>query len=140
MLIIIRGVNSVREKAARTSTRSAGEVTHPSSAQTLQLPSLGPVNESTTSLLEAVIGRIPSPTLIPETSIAQGSAYRQTRSQSTTSSSTGQHSASASASDGTTFGTNTEGEWDVLSDASLRVNRGEQDEVVEELQKKVDKR
>jgi hypothetical protein len=30
--------------------------------------------------------------------------------------------------------------WDVLSDASLRLNEGESEEVVQELQKKVDKR
>ncbi|ORX38730.1 hypothetical protein BD324DRAFT_622125 [Kockovaella imperatae] len=114
-----------QQREARSSAPS--DSAHPSSA--LQLGSLLPqANTSHHSLLDAVIG--PSQQKKQPPQLPQAADDPQTRSRNTSGS-----------QDATSFGTSTEKSWDVLSDASVRVNRDTSNGgAVEELQKQVDKR
>lgn len=124
-------------------------------AKTVDLPSLL-FQGSTTSLLEAVVGSTPISKTSSNNRPIQVSSSLSTQNAEATAPLThptfidnpfrspawsGESTQSSSTST-ESYGTSTEREWDVLSDASLRLNEGEvgTEEVVLELQKKVDKR
>lgn len=102
-------------------------------------------SNSQTSLLEAVVG--PAKTAQAPLGSAS-SAYPQPSRQTQPSSFNTSRKPAPSAEErrvpsdsSKSYGTSTEREWDVLSDASLKLNEGEGDEkAVEELQKKVNRR
>ena len=103
----------------------------------LDLGFLPKASASQYSLLEAVVGPNHAQYTQPQ---PQPQPQHQPRSARPSESSVHSSSRVPSSSEAThtSFGTSTEKSWDVLSDASLKMNREDQD--VEELQKKVDKR
>ena len=108
----------------------------------LDLGFLPQASGSQNSLLEAVVGPdheqyLPGPAQRSSERLPRDNSWQQEETAETPSS-----QALSTFEGATSFGTSTEKSWDVLSDASLRLNHGEgvNEEAVEELQKKVNKR